>query len=93
MFQKEEGTNRDHTIRCFTLSTCVWCKRTKAWLRENGYEFEYCDVDLKEGEEKRSIREEMEKHSERISYPMVIIDGKHVIIGHHIDKLQEALKE
>ena len=92
MFQKVEGPKKDHKIKCFTLSTCVWCKRTKAWLTENGYEFEYCDVDLKEGQEKQQVRQEMEKYSQRISYPIVIINEKDVIIGHHIEKLQEALK-
>jgi len=92
MFEKVEGPNKSHKIRCFTLSTCVWCKRTKAWLRENGYEFEYADMDLAEGEKKETLREEMLKFAQRVTYPTVIIDEKDVIVGHHIDKLEEALK-
>ena len=57
MFEKVEGSNNAHKIRCFTLSTCVWCKRTKAWLREMGYEFEYADMDLAEGEKKAKLKE------------------------------------
>ena len=92
MLIKVDGENKEHKIMCYTLSTCVWCKRTKQWLKDNGYEYEYIDMDYLEGAEKEKIRDEIKKFCDRISYPTVVIDDKQTIVGHHTEKLAEALK-
>ena len=60
----------------YTLSTCIWCKKTKALLKELGVDFTYEDVDLLEGEESEKAENEMEKYTGNPSFPLIIIDGK-----------------
>lgn len=76
---------------CYTISTCVWCKKTKKWLNDNNYEYQYIDVDLLEGEEKNRVHEDVRKFNERLSFPTVVIDNEIVIVGHDSEKLKEAL--
>ena len=47
--------------RLYTLSTCVHCTATKKFLKENGIEFDYIDVDKLDGEEKGEVLSEMMK--------------------------------
>lgn len=76
---------------CYTISTCVWCKKTKKWLNDNNYTYQYVDVDLLDGEEKDRVHDEVRKYNERLSFPTVIIDEEVVIVGHDSEKLKEAL--
>ena len=63
-----EGVNRGN-IRIFTLSTCVWCKKTKRLLSELGVEYSYVDVDLLEEEEKKKAEEEIRKWNPYVTFP------------------------
>ncbi len=74
----------------YTLSTCVHCAATKRFLRENGVEYDYVDVDLLEGEVRDKIRDEMMKVSGGFRFPTIVV-GKKVIVGFYEDKLREAL--
>ena len=76
--------------RLYTLSTCVHCKATKQFLKENGIEFDYVDVDKIHGKEKQDILTEMMKISPDVRFPTILI-GKKVIIGFHEDQIREAL--
>ncbi|MCK4497982.1 glutaredoxin family protein [Candidatus Bathyarchaeota archaeon] len=88
---KVHGKNRSHSVRLYTLSTCVWCKRTKEFLNENDVEYEYVDIDLCTDEEREEARKTILSKGGRISFPAIIIDGK-LINGFHEDKIKEALK-
>ena len=76
--------------KLYTLSTCVHCRATKRFLKKNGIEYDYVDVDKLNGKEKQDILSEMMKISPDVRFPTIII-GKNVIIGFHVDKLREAL--
>ena len=76
--------------RLYTLSTCVHCNATKRFLKENGIEFDYVDVDKLDGEERRDILTEMSKISGTMRFPTIVV-GKKVIVGFYEDKLREAL--
>ena len=89
-FTKVEGEKRGE-VRMFALSTCGWCKKTKALLKEIGVEFSYVDVDLLEGEEKSRAIDEMGKHNPSTSFPTLVIDGEKVIIGFREKDIREAL--
>ena len=78
---KVPGKNKVHKIFLYALSTCVWCKRTKKFLKDNDLAFEYIDVDLCSGEEVSKIKNDMLNRSSRIAYPMIIIDDKILISG------------
>ncbi|MGB9915173.1 MAG: glutaredoxin family protein [Candidatus Bathyarchaeales archaeon] len=90
-FSKVPGKNNAHKVVVYALSTCVWCKMTKQFLRDSNVEFEYIDVDLCKEDEKAKIREELQNKSGGLSYPTTIIDDKIVIVGFRKDKLKEAL--
>lgn len=76
--------------KLYTLSTCVHCSATKRFLKENGIEFDYVDVDKLDGEERRDILTEMSKISGSMRFPTIVV-GKKVIVGFYEDKLREAL--
>jgi glutaredoxin-like protein NrdH len=76
--------------KLYTLSTCVHCAATKRFLRENGVEYDYVDVDTLEGEEREKIRDEVVKISGGFRFPTIVV-GKKVVVGFYEDKLREAL--
>ena len=76
--------------KLYTLSTCVHCRATKRFLKENGIEYDYVDVDKLSGKEREDILSEMMKISPDVRFPTIVI-GDVVIIGFYEDKLREAL--
>lgn len=90
-FSKVSGKKNDHKVTLFALSTCVWCKLTKEFLKENNVEYEYIDVDLSSEEDKQRIHETIQSKGGSLSYPTTIIDDKVLITGFRKDQLKEAL--
>lgn len=89
---KVSGNNSKHKVFMYALSTCAWCKMTKQFLKDNGIEYEYIDVDLCRDEDREKIREDIQNRGGSLSYPTVIIDDKILITGFRKDKLKEALE-
>jgi glutaredoxin len=77
-------------IKIYTLSTCGHCKSTKKLLGECGVQYEFTDVDLLDGEERRRILEEVRGFNPKCSFPTIII-GEKVIVGYKEDEIKEAL--
>ncbi len=75
----------------YTLSTCMHCRATKRFLKKNGIEFDYIDVDKLNGSEKEKVRAEVMKLSGGLRFPTIVIGDK-VIVGFYEDKLKEALE-
>ncbi len=90
-FSKVSGKKNIHKVTLYALSTCVWCKMTKEFLKDNEVEFEFVDVDLLEGEDKRQAHVAITSKGGVLSYPTVIVDDKVLITGFQKNKLQEAL--
>ncbi len=76
----------------YALSTCVWCKMTKQYLKDNEVEYEYLDVDLCEPGEKEQARQQILSKGGMLSYPTIIVDDKKLITGFRKDQLKEALE-
>jgi glutaredoxin len=74
----------------YTLSTCGHCKKTKKFLDECSVSYEFTDVDLLTGEERRAIVEEVKKLNAQCTFPTIVI-GDQVIVGFNEDKLRKAL--
>ena len=74
----------------YALSTCGWCRKTKALLRELGVAFDFVDVDLCEGEEREKVQAEMKAVNPRRSFPTLVI-GDEVVVGFDEDRSREAL--
>jgi glutaredoxin-like protein NrdH len=90
-FSKVQGKQNKHKVILYALSTCVWCKMTKQFLKDNEVEFEYIDVDLCEEEDKQEIRQHIQSKGGPLSYPTIIVDDNFLITGFRKDLLKEAL--
>ena len=77
-------------IKVYSLSTCSHCKSTKKLLNECTVMYEFVDVDLLEGEERRAILEDVKKFNPKCSFPTIIIGDK-VIVGFKENEIKEAL--
>ena len=89
---KIPGKNTKHKVMVYALSTCVWCKMTKQFLKDKSVEYEYVDVDLCTEEDKDKIRREIASKGGSLSYPTTIIDDKKIVMGFRKDLLKEALE-
>jgi len=79
-------------LMLYAISTCPWCRKTKALLNELGVEYSYIDVDLVPEEEEDKIRREVERWNDRLSFPTLVIDDEEVIIGFQEERIRQALK-
>ena len=75
----------------YALSTCAWCRRTKAFLDEHGVEYELTYVDLLQGEERAQVLEEVSKWNPRRSFPTIVIDDSKSVSGFKPELIEEAL--
>jgi glutaredoxin-like protein NrdH len=91
-FSKVQGTNKQHKVIVYAISTCVWCKMTKQYLKDNKIEYDYMDVDLCTPKEKEKIHQDILKRGGALSYPTTIVDDKTLITGFRKDLLKEALQ-
>ena len=78
-------------VKLYTLSTCSHCKAAKKFLNDHEVDYEFIDVDLLEGKERKEILDEVRKLNPQCSFPTIIIGDK-VIIGFQDNKIREALK-
>ena len=78
-------------IEFYGLSTCMWCKKTKAYLDGKGVKYNCIFVNELTGEEREKIMDLVAKLNPDLSFPTVKIGDK-VIVGYNVDKIEEALK-
>jgi glutaredoxin-like protein NrdH len=79
-------------VMLYALSTCVWCKKTKALLDSLGVDYDYEYVDLLQGDEKKKAVNTITKWNPGGSFPTMIINDKKCVIGFREDEIREALK-
>jgi glutaredoxin-like protein NrdH len=89
--KKVQGDRKNHQVLLYALSTCGWCKMTKAFLMDNSIEYEYIDVDKLDYSDKELVNQDIKKRGGRIAFPTIIIDDKTIITGFKKDQLTEAL--
>lgn len=77
-------------VKIYSLSTCSHCKATKKLLDECTIQYDFVDVDLTHGDERKAILEDVKKFNPKCSFPTVII-GEKVIVGYKEDEIKEAL--
>jgi glutaredoxin len=80
----------DKEVKVFSLSTCSHCKSTKKLLSDCTVKYEFVDVDLLEGEERKAILEDVKRFNPKCSFPTIIIGDK-VIVGFKEEEIKEAL--
>ncbi len=77
-------------VKIYTLSTCSHCKSTKIFLSECAVEYDFIDVDLLEGDERKAILEDVKRVNPKCSFPTIII-GEKVVVGYKEEEIKEAL--
>lgn len=85
-----EGADKgDLTI--YTLSTCIWCKKTKAFLDSLGVGYNFVEVDLLPDEEKEAALMEIKRFNPQCSFPTLVVNGKDCVVGYNEIKIKETL--
>ncbi|MDR1103770.1 MAG: glutaredoxin family protein [Endomicrobium sp.] len=79
------------SVFLYTLSTCVWCKKTKQLLIDMGIKYDYIDVDLLVGSEQDKVMKEFSKVNPQGGFPTVLINKVKTIVGFQPDAIKEAL--
>jgi glutaredoxin len=87
---KDDKNTSTPEVKMYSLSTCSHCKATKKFLGECTIKYDFIDVDLLEGEERKAIIEDVKKFNPRCSFPTIII-GEKVIVGFKEKEIKEAL--
>ena len=80
----------EDNVKIYSLSTCSHCKSTKKFLSECAVKYDFVDVDLLEGEERKAILEDVKRFNPKCSFPTIII-GEKVIVGYREEEIKEAL--
>jgi glutaredoxin-like protein NrdH len=85
-----ENGSSQNKVTIYSLSTCSHCKSTKKLLSDCTVKYEFVDVDLLHGDERKAILEDVKKFNPRCSFPTIIIGDK-VIVGFKEKEIREAL--
>lgn len=80
----------DEPVKIFSLSTCSHCKSVKKMMTDCTVKYDFVDVDLLKGEERKAILADVKKFNPKCSFPTIII-GEKVIVGYKEEKIKEAL--
>jgi len=75
----------------YALSTCGWCKKTKALLNELGVEYSFIYVDLLTQPDKDEAVKLIAKWNPDCSFPTIVIDGSSCIVGYKPDEIKARL--
>ena len=90
--QTVEGSKKNRDITILTLSTCMWCKKCKAWLKDHDVQYKYVDLDQIDFKEKSKIIDYLgDRYQSRISYPFMICDDE-FIVGYNPNRYEELMK-
>ena len=93
LFNEVDGKNDSHEVNIFTLSTCMWCKKCKAYLKDRDIKYKYIDLDNLSSNQKSEILEYLRENykPDRIAYPFLVCDDKFVV-GYDPNKYEEIIK-
>jgi len=75
----------------YALSTCGWCKKTKALLNELGVAYEYIDLDGLDGEEKEQARDEVRQWNPNCSLPTLVVNNHECVVGFQEQRIRELV--
>ena len=94
MGRVEGTTGKRRDIFLFTLSTCMWCKMGKKWLKERGYAYTFLDVDTIPVDEKNRLKEDTGKLTGvQVRYPFLVTSEDKWHSGYDTTAWEEILGE
>jgi len=77
-------------VKMYTLSTCSHCRAAKKFLGDHSVVYDFRDVDLLTGDERKAVLDEIRKFNPACSFPTILI-GDSVIVGFNEIAIREAL--
>ena len=88
-----EGKSKQYSeIFLFTISTCMWCKRGKRWIKDRGFSYSYLDIDLIPVEKKKQLKKEIEEvFGIKPRFPFLIVNKFHYDSGFNPDIWKEMI--
>lgn len=75
-----------HDVTIYTTPTCVYCKMTKEFFKQNGVQWKEVDVAADEQAAMKMIEK-----SGQMGVPVIDVDGK-IIVGYDKEALKKALE-
>ena len=82
----EAALARNRDVIVYTTSWCGWCRKTLAYLDQNGIDYENRDIEADD-----AWREELEEKTGSTSIPVVEIDGQ-IVRGYDPARMQRLLE-
>lgn len=74
----------------YALSTCPYCRMTKRYLDDHGISYEMVEVDLLEGDERKTTIDEVKRLSGGTSFPVLVSDDE-VVVGFNKTRIADVL--
>jgi glutaredoxin-like protein NrdH len=90
MMEHVDGENKANLI-LYALSTCVWCKKTKAFLNDLRVGYDYVNVDELVGEERDRALAGLQRWNPKCSFPSLVVNSDTCVVGYDEKKIREAL--
>ena len=90
IMQHVEGQDKGKLV-LFALSTCGWCKKTRALIEDLNADYEYVYVDLLNGTEREEVVEMVKKWNPQVSFPTLVVNDSKTIVGFKEDEIKEAI--
>lgn len=73
-------------VEIYTTPTCAYCKMAKEFFKENNVEYTEYDVS-----KNQSRAQEMTQKTGMFAVPVIVVDGKDIVVGFDKAKLKELL--
>lgn len=89
-----EGTRKQYSeIFLFTISTCMWCKRGKRWLNQQGFQYSYLDIDKIPVEEKNQLKTEIQEvFGVKPRFPFLVVNKTQCDSGYNPNIWEEMIQ-
>jgi len=85
-----DGVNKGNLL-LYTLSTCIWCKKTKTFLSNQGIGYDFVEVDMLPDEEKKKAITEIQRVNPQCSFPTLVVDGTQCVVGYDEARIKGVL--
>ena len=85
------GPHNAHLVKFYGLSTCIWCRKTRKFLEEQGVAFDFVYVDLLQDAERAEAKEQVRRWNSSVSFPTIVIDNKLSVVGYKPEQLTAEL--
>lgn len=93
-FTHNKGNLKHKKLALFSLTTCGFCKRAKAYLDSEGWEYDIFYADELDIQDKNKLKEEFREHFDAtMHFPTLIIDEKDFLVGFIKPDWEIVLKE